>query len=365
MPFDSLFEDPVAQRIVGAAVFGGFVIAAVIARLILAFVARHMDRLRFHSVAPSVVRTFRNTLPLLLITIGVVFGVSALPEAEDWRGELRGVLTVSVALLVAHTVASIIATVVQWYVRVIAPRTDSKFDDKMLPILRRLLVALVYGIAALVVLDSFGVSISPLLGGLGISGLAVALAVQPTLSNFFAGAYVLSDGAISTGDYIELQGGPAGYVVEVGWRSTKIRTWLNNRVVIPNSIMADTIVTNYSAPDNAMNVMVVTGVSYDSDLQKVEDVSMEVARGVIKDLPDALDSMDAYFGFDSFGDSNIGFWLFLQARDRLGSFVVTNELIKRLHARFKDEGIEINYPVRKLLYDKDAPPIPVAMSGQS
>ena len=92
---------------------------------------------------------------------------------------------------------------------------------------------------------------------------------------------------------------------------------------------------------------------------------MDVARGVIKDLPDALDTMDAFFGFDSFGDSNIGFWLFLQARDRWGSFVVTNELIKRLHSRFKAEGIEINYPMRKLVYDGAAPPIPVVMTSQS
>lgn len=364
MPFDMLFEDPVAQRIVGAVVFCAFVFLAVVARLILAFVARHMDRLRFHSVAPNVIRTFKNTVPVLLVALGVVFGVSALPEAKDWRGELQVVLTIAVAVLVAQTVASVIGTAITWYVRVIAPRTESTFDDKMLPILRRLLVALVYGIAALVVLDSLGVPISPLLGGLGIGGLAVALAVQPTLSNFFAGAYVLSDGAILPGNYIELQGGPAGYVIEVGWRSTKIRTWLNNLVVIPNSVMADSIVTNYSAPDNAMNVMVVTGVSYDSDLQKVEEVSLEVARGVIKDLPDALDLMDPYFGFDSFGDSNIGFWLFLQARDRLGSFTVTNELIKRLHGRFRDEGIEINYPVRKLVYDKGAPPIPITMSDK-
>ncbi len=365
MPFDSLFEDPVVQRFVGLVVFGGFVVAAVAARITIAFIARNMDRLRFHTVAPSIVRTFKNTLPMLLVMLGVVFGVSALPEAEEWRDELRVALTVAIAVLVAQTTASVIATALKWYSRVIAPRTESTFDDKMLPILRRLLVSLVYGIAALVVLDSLGVSISPLLGGLGIGGLAVALALQPTLSNFFAGAYVLSDGALLPGDYIELQGGPAGYVIEVGWRSTKMRTWLNNLVVIPNSVMAESIVTNYSAPTQAMNVMIVTGVSYDSDLQRVEDVSMDVARGVIKDLPDALDTMDAFFGFDSFGDSNIGFWLFLQARDRWGSFVVTNELIKRLHTRFKAEGIEINYPMRKLVYDGAAPPIPVVMTSQS
>ena len=188
----------------------------------------------------------------------------------------------------------------------------------------------------------------------------MALALQPTLANFFAGTYVLSDGGFAVGDYIELQGGPAGYVMEVGWRSTKMRTWLNNLVVIPNSVMADSIVTNYSGPVKAMNIMVTSGVSYDSDLQKVEDVALEVGRKLIEDSADAIKTTDAFFGFDSFGDSNIEFWVFLQARDRWGSFVLTNELIKRLQSRFKDEGIEINYPVRKLVYDASGPPVPVA-----
>jgi small-conductance mechanosensitive channel len=179
------------------------------------------------------------------------------------------------------------------------------------------------------------------------------------LANFFAGTYVLSDGGFGMGDYIELQGGPAGYVIEVGWRSTKIRTWLNNLVVIPNSVMADSIVTNYSGPEHAINIMVTSGVSYDSDLQKVEEVSLEIGRKLIEDSADAVKTTDAFFGFDSFGDSNIGFWVFLQARDRWGSFVLTNELIKRLQSRFRAEDIEINYPVRKLVYDASAPPPPI------
>ena len=78
-----------------------------------------------------------------------------------------------------------------------------------------------------------------------------------------------------------------------------------------------------------------------------------------------MKTTDAFFGFDSFGDSNIEFWIFLQARDRWGSFVLTNELIKRLQARFLSEGIEINYPVRKLIYDTPAPPVSLASVPQT
>ena len=257
-------------------------------------------------------------------------------------------------LLLGRAVANVVIGILNWYIQVIAPKTKTRVDDKLLPIFRRFALVAIYGLVGLIALDTMGASISPLLGGLGITGLAIALALQPTMSNFFAGTYVLSDGAIGPGDYIELQGGPAGYVIEVGWRSTKIRTWMNNLVIIPNSVLADTIVTNYQAPDPAMNVLVTCGVSYASDLAKVEQVSLEVANEVREEVSEAVKSMDPWFGFDQFGDSNIGFWIFLQARDRIGGFIVTNELIKRLHARFAKEGIEINYPVRKLVFPDGA-----------
>ena len=355
MPFDSLTDDPLVQRIIAGGIFGGFLMLAVLLRLITGLVAGRLSRSPAHVVAPQVIRAVRNTGALLLFSLGVFVGLAALPDADGRREELATAWTVVAAALIAMASVSVVRVVLNWYAMTVAPRTVTQFDDRMIPLIRRILVVSIYGITGLVILGALGVSISPFLGGLGITGLAVALALQPTLSNFFAGTYVLSDGAISVGDYIELNGGPAGYVIEVGWRSTKIRTWLNNLVIIPNSVMSDTIVTNYSAPNVAMNVLVTTGVSYDSDLQRVEEVTLEVSRQVIADVPEAVKSMDAYFGFSNFADSNIEFWVFLQARDRFGSFTVTNALIKRLQARFKAEGIEINYPMRKLVYDGPAP----------
>lgn len=365
MPFYTLTDDPVFQYIIAAAVLGGFLIAAILTRIIESFISRRLGISRGHIALKMGLGAARNTLPLLLVTLGMFLSVSVLPETEPWRDEISVTWRVLASLLLAHGAASAIRVVFSWYAQYVAPRTESQFDDKMFPLLRRFLVLSSYLLGALVALESLGVSISPILGGLGISGLAVALALQPTLANFFAGTYVLSDGGFAVGDYIELQGGPAGYVIEVGWRSTKIRTWLNNLVVIPNSVMADSIVTNYSGPEQAINIMVTSGVSYDSDLQKVEDVSVEVGRKLIEESTDAVKTTDAFFGFDSFGDSNIGFWVFLQARDRWGSFVLTNELIKRLQSRFQTEGIEINYPVRKLIYEESAPSGPIAAISES
>ena len=209
---------------------------------------------------------------------------------------------------------------------------------------------IIYAIGGLLMMDVLGINISPLIAGLGLGGLAVALAIQPTLANLFAGTYVMTEGVIATGDYIQLENGLQGYVVEVGWRSTRIRDWHNNLVVVPNSKFAETIITNFQQPTNAVNVYFECGTSYDSDLYRVEEICLEVMDTIIDSHPMAIKEYGKYFAFDNFGDSNVNFWLFVQATDRLGSFVVQSDMMKLLHKRFQEEGIVINYPVRTLQF---------------
>ena len=356
MPIDSLTDNLNGQRLIAVGLFGGFFVAAFMYFAVTRFIGRWLDARPGHRLAAAIIRSESVLGAAALVFIGMFLGLMALPDAEAWQDPIRRVGTIGLVLMGARAVTNVLSAVLGWYVVNIAPTTTSTFDDTIFPILRRFLSVTVLGIALLIVLDTLGVSITPLLGGLGISGLAVALALQPTLGNFFAGAYVLSEGMISVGDYIELQGGPSGYVVSIGWRSTKIRTWLNNYVIIPNSVMSDTILTNYSGPDPKMNILVTCGVSYASDLGRVNEVALEVARETIAANDEAVKTEDPWFGFDRFADSNIDFWVFLQANDRIGSFIVMNDFIKRLHIRFLEEGIEINYPVRKLVYEDGLPP---------
>ncbi len=355
MLFESITDEYV-RRLIAA---GLLVVAVVVSAALLAgvrMVANRLERGTQRRLAAQVVRAVGRPGAILAGGGGVFLALIVLPDLAGVRDGIRATWAVVAILLVAQGGVNMVRAAAAWYLVNIAPRTETKFDDSMLPLIRRMLVIVIYGVALLVILDALGLSISPLLGGLGITGIAVALALQPTLSNFFAGTYVLSEGAINVGDFIELDGGPAGYVMDVGWRSTKIRTWQSNLVIIPNSVMADRVITNYNRPSRLMGVMVPCGVSYSSDLAEVERIAVEVGQQVIDEVSAAVNNTQPFFGFNAFGDSNIDFWLFLQAEDRWGSFVVTNELVKRLHARFKAEGIEINYPVRKIVYEDPTPP---------
>ncbi len=344
------------EYLIAAAIFAAAIVVALI-YLVVVKILQNRWRSRDPNTLAGVVIGSQSTFGAVLIIYAGLFGAAEVwPGLDDWRETITRVGTIGFVGLGAWGVNKFAGAFLEWYLVAVASQTSSAFDDVIVRFLTRFLKVIVIGVAVLITLDAAGLSINPLLGGLGISGLAVALALQPTLSNIFAGAYVLSEGMIEEGDYIELQGGPAGYVVNIGWRSTKIRTWLNNFVIIPNSVMSSTIVTNYSGPDPKMNILVTCGVSYDSDLDRVNEIALETAREAIAANDEAVKDMEPWFGFDRFGDSNIDFWVFLQATDRVGSFIVMNDLIKRLHARFREAGIEINYPVRKLVYEGGMPP---------
>ena len=357
---DELAGSTLFRGIAAAAVFIIFILLALISRLLIRFFLKRIRRRDDPGIPEIILESMRGPFGFFLVSTGLLIGYllaigienPILAQLSDTKDLAIKIWKVSVILTATFTVAHVVDRLIDWYLLNIAESTETKIDDTLLPTLRRVLPITIYAAGALVAIDSVGVSISPILAGLGIGGLAVALAVQPTLSNFFAGTYVVTEGELKEGDFIELEGGPSGYVEDVGWRSTKIRSRFNNLVIIPNSRMAESIVTNYFSPTPAMNVIVTCGVSYDANLEDVERFSVEEAEAVINDSDQAIKDVEPFFGFSNFGDSNIDFFVFLQAIDRTGTFTLKSELIKRIHERFNVEGIEINYPVRKIVYSE-------------
>ena len=350
-------EDPVwLGASIGGGIFGfSLLLALVFYKLLFPLLLRITLRTPT-DLDSRIVRAIRMPMTLGIVVLGAYLSLTLPLTLEG--GEQRAVNTVAgflALLLGSRAVASIVSSLFSWYLQNVAPRRQGTIDERLVPLLRRITVALVYAVGGLLALDMV-IDVTPLVAGLGLGGLAVALAIQPTLANLFAGGYVMTEGIVSPGDYIELDGGVAGYVVDVGWRSVRIRTWGNNLVVVPNSKFAETIVTNYQRPFAPVNVYLICGISYDSDLYHVERVSREVMTALLETDPNGVKEYGSYFGYDNFGDSNINFWLFLQAKDRLASYDLRSALIQQLHHRFREEGIVINYPVRTLQFSDGKEP---------
>ncbi len=201
-------------------------------------------------------------------------------------------------------------------------------------------------VGALVILQTLGISITPIITALGVGGLAVALALQDTLANFFAGIHILASRKIRPGDFIQLESGERGFVEDIAWRATTIRQLPNLLTIVPNSKLASAVVTNCSLPDNESAVLVGVGVSYGSDLAHVERVTIDVAKEVMREVEGGVPTFAPFIRYGEFGDSSINFNVIMRGREFTNQFLIKHEFIKRIHARYAREGIEIPFPQR-------------------
>jgi len=203
-------------------------------------------------------------------------------------------------------------------------------------------------IGGMLILDNLGVSLTPLLTTLGIGSLAVAIALQDTLGNAFAGLHIKADRPIEVGQFIRLDSGDEGYVDRIGWRSTHIRMLPNKAAVVPNSKLVQSTIINYDLPDPEVAVLVQVGVHYDSNLPEVERVTCEVAGEIMRTVQGAVSNFRPFIRYHTFNQSSIDFTVILRAQRFVDNFLIKHEFIKALQGRYRKEGIVIPFPIRTL-----------------
>jgi len=201
-------------------------------------------------------------------------------------------------------------------------------------------------IGALAILSVLDISITPVITALGVGGLAVALALQDTLGNLFAGLQMIASRQIRPGDYLLLDTGQEGTVVDVAWRTTTLRTQADNLVIVPNGKLAQAIVTNFRLPGEPLSVYVEFGVTYATDLERAEAVATEVARSVMAELHPNMTDYEAIVRCRAFADSQITMLAVLRVTEYGDQYPLRSEFIKRLHERFAAEGIDFAFPTR-------------------
>ncbi|HZD79472.1 MAG TPA: mechanosensitive ion channel family protein [Actinomycetota bacterium] len=273
---------------------------------------------------------------------GVWAAALALPLRDHVRSIVDASLLSLIILLITVVCARLTAGLIRAYTR---QRPGVAGSSSIFVNITRLLV---FAIGLLVLLQTLGVSIAPLLTALGVGGLAVALALQDTLSNLFAGLHILASKKVQPGDYIQLDSGQEGYVVDINWRNTWIRALPNNMVLVPNARLAQAIVTNFYQPEREMSVLIEVGVAYGSDLEQVERVTIEVAREVMRGVSGGVPSSDPFIRYHTFNESSIDFSVILRAKEYTDQYVIKHEFVKQLHDRYLDEGITIPFPIRTI-----------------
>jgi small-conductance mechanosensitive channel len=207
--------------------------------------------------------------------------------------------------------------------------------------MRNVVRGFILSVGILVVLRGFGVEITPVLAALGVGGLAVALALQEPLSNLFAGLFISLGGQARIGDYVRLDSGAEGHVVDLAWNATKLRSLADNLVIVPNAKLAQAVVTNFHRPSPEVGFTVEITVDADADLAEVERLAVDVARAVGREVAGGVPDSVPAVRFQGFTDLGVRFVVALRCRRFEDQALVRHEVVKRLHAAFTHAGIGV------------------------
>ena len=275
------------------------------------------------------------------VAIGLYTGIAISELPERYVFYLSRTIYVIVILSITIAAANLAGKIFRNYVQ------KSNLPIPTTGLAYGILKGTILALGLLIILSFLGISITPLITALGVGGLAVALALQDTLANLFAGIHILVEKSIRVGDFIKLETGQEGYVEDITWRTTRIKMLPNNMVVIPNNKLAQSIVTNYYLPEKRMYLSIPLSVSYNSDIDKLERILTEEAKKAVEEISGLLGDPEPAVRFiPGFGESSLDFTLVCHVREFTDQFPVQHELRKRLFKRFKEEGIEIPFPQR-------------------
>jgi small-conductance mechanosensitive channel len=320
---------------------GGLLLGIFINYAVLPIVKGIASRTKWH-FDDIIIKSLRG---MFIVWFGILGARLAIESAHDALGTRTfdlAAATLKVLLIISFTVlaARIAVGLFKRY---------SQKKENVVPgasIFTNVIRFTIFVIGLLIVLQALEISITPILTALGVGGLAVALALQDTLSNLFAGIHIIASKQIKPGDYVKLDSGDEGYVTDISWRNTSIRALPNNMVIVPNSKMASAIIINYYQPEREMSVVFPIGVSYGSDLAKVEKVTIEVAKEVLGRVTGGVKTFEPFVRYHTFADFSINFSVILRVNEFVDQYLVKHEFVKALHKRYGEEGIEIPFPIR-------------------
>ena len=288
----------------------------------------------------TVVRALRRPAVALIVLQGVAMAAGSLSYLEPYADALGRVWLAATLAVMVVALQRVVTHLLHWYAGRPPIGGGARLDPRTLPMLRRVVSLAVWLAGGLVVLSTLGIEISPLLAGLGIGGVAVALALQPLLANVFASSYMLSDQSIRIGDHIAIAGGPSGTIEDIGWRATRIRGGGHEIVIVPNATLAAAIVTNYNAAGGA-DAEVVLRVGVTTDLDALERICIDELTRTRDAAADAAPAEPPVVRFEAFEGRNVRVTLRLRAAASRDAAVLRHEMIRRLHARLRAEGVAV------------------------
>jgi MscS family membrane protein len=348
MMFGVLPEPFSTKYIIAAIIFLVFLIASkafvfIVERIVLAVTAKTKTKLD-----DMLVERTNKPMSWLLIFIGLRIAL----EYLDMQNVLSDVIyrgnNSLIYIGVGVVISAVLVTMIDHWGTKVAKKTKSTIDDALIPLFRKTVKFIVFIMIAIMVLDLWGINVAGILAGVGIAGLALGFAVKDSLANIFGGISLIIDKTFNVGDKVELDDGTVGVVKDVGVRATRIKTYDNEVIVIPNGFLANSRIKNHHLPDMQARVKIDFTIAYGEDPEKAKKVVLEE----IKNIKDVLKDPKPFVKLNDMGDFSLNMSAFFWVDDLSKKFPKKEEATYKIYKLLSKKRIDIPFPTQTVYVKK-------------
>jgi len=348
-PSDDRFLFWAKEILVAFLIFAAFWIAARLLRYILTTWGPRFTSFTSTGLGDRILHRITPPLSLVVICAGLYYAIRSLLLPDNVQLVSSGIVFVLNMVILTNAAWRSSDEILKWYASRLAEQDRGGLDRQLMPLLEKLVSIFLIGTALIITLKHFDYDILSLVAALGIGSLAIGLAAKDTLANMISGFTLMIDRPFRIGDRIQLAGGQWGDVLDIGLRSTKIKTGDNTLLIIPNSELCNSSLVNMSFPDIRSKAKITVGVAYSADVAKVKALLKEIALSV-----PAVEREPAPEAFlTTFGESSLNVSLFLWVKDYNHVMQVTDSINSMIINRFRESGIDIPYPTRTVVLEKE------------
>jgi small-conductance mechanosensitive channel len=329
-------EYPILNRLIlTALITGGAIVVAMLVNLLVLRRLASLTRYTQGTWDDVLFAEVRKRMPFWGLLVGLWLSAGHWALTDDWHKFVSRLLAATLVISVTLTIAAV-AT------RMVADYGQRATHGAPVPgLVGNMVRFVVITLGLLIVLNGFGVEITPILAAFGVGGLAVALALQDPLSNLFAGLFVTVAGQLRIGDYVRMDFGVEGTITDFNWHSTRITAPSGDPIIVPNSRIAKAVVTNFSMPSREVGFTVEFVLAPGADLAKVEQVTLDVAREVERGVEGGVVAFEPQIRVLAYVDLGIRIAVVMRAQSFADQALLKHELLKRLDARYRKEGVAV------------------------
>jgi MscS family membrane protein len=344
----AFFSNTIMQYVIFLSILCGAVVVGKIAYYITKNFVKVLTKKTETVADDMLIEVAEHPVIFLIFILGFYIAYKSLTLTETVEHTFFNIVLVMLIINLTWFFTKLLDGLIKYYLVPFSEKTQTDLDDALVPILRRFGKIVLIFISAVIILDKFGYNVTSLVAGLGIGGLAVALAAQETLSNIFGGITLLTDKPFALKDRVRVAN-KEGFVKEIGMRSTKITTMDGSELVIPNASIAKDIIENVTR-ETERRIKMTLGVTYDTPSKKL-DKAIEIIKKIVNDHNGtAKNKCDVFF--DEFASSSLNLVVTYWIEDLINIFQIKNDINFKIKEAFEKEKIEFAYPTHTIYTKK-------------